>query len=222
MQTLSDAKASRDALVRDAMPMVDLLLRRLQRKSKLPVDYEDLRQIGYVALIDAANRYDSQLQVPFEVWAHHRVLGAMIDGIGSLTGVTRSQIRALNEYAKAEDGRKVPSMVQVIRGDSLEPIFNESSFTERPKDPEAQAQDNQFLRQLTASIGQLETEEREIILFHYQSEMNLSEIAKQRGLSRSWISRLHSKVIERLRALMAEGAMTRSLAILTMISVILD
>jgi RNA polymerase sigma factor for flagellar operon FliA len=72
------------------LPLVERMARRM--KSKVgPAALEDLISFGTLGLLEAAKRYDPELETPFEVFARPRIRGAMIDGLRSESRISRRQ-----------------------------------------------------------------------------------------------------------------------------------
>jgi RNA polymerase sigma factor (sigma-70 family) len=66
-----------EKLVEDHTHVVDKIARQVHRKMT-HVDFEELRQAGFVGLLEAASRYSKDKGV-FEHFAYFRIRGAMID-----------------------------------------------------------------------------------------------------------------------------------------------
>ncbi len=86
----------------------------LQIAARLPVriDVDDLRQDGFVGLVDAVRKYSADRGVPFEVYAKFRVRGAILDGLRDLdwasrhTRLLQKQLFAVLDRLNSELGRK--------------------------------------------------------------------------------------------------------------------
>src|SRR6185369_12052894 len=65
----AQALAARDALVLAHLPLVDLVAKSKTRKLPPCFEFDDLRGVGYVALIHAAEDFDPSLEVPFDKYA---------------------------------------------------------------------------------------------------------------------------------------------------------
>lgn len=67
--------------VEQHLGMVRATARRLSQRLPPSVELDDLIQAGSLGLMRAAERYDDASPVPFEHYAHRRVLGSMRDSI---------------------------------------------------------------------------------------------------------------------------------------------
>ncbi len=90
----------------------------LRRASKLRVSEEDLQQVGYLGLLEAHERYNPDMGVPFSGFARYRVRGAMIDSLRLHTGVSRKRARKLLRMDAAND--YMASLTESFGGDESE------------------------------------------------------------------------------------------------------
>jgi len=79
-----EAETLRNLLVEQYLPLVKQIAER--RHSLLPsqVEFDELRQSGFIGLMDAITAYDPARGVKFEVFAKSRIDGAIIDGLRSM------------------------------------------------------------------------------------------------------------------------------------------
>ena len=80
----------RDELVMAHVGLVRSLASRLGRRLPSQVELSELVSVGVVGLIEAANRYQPSLGVPFDAFARRRIQGAMLDALRGLDWVPRS------------------------------------------------------------------------------------------------------------------------------------
>jgi RNA polymerase sigma factor FliA len=81
---------SRDALVIGHIELVRSMASRLGRRLPSQVELSELVSVGVLGLIEAANRYQPSLGVPFDAFARRRIHGAMLDSLRGLDWVPRS------------------------------------------------------------------------------------------------------------------------------------
>jgi RNA polymerase sigma factor for flagellar operon FliA len=55
------------------------------------------------------------------------------------------------------------------------------------------------------TIKKLNDQERQLLEMYYYKEMSLQEVGEKLGLSKSWTSRLHARVIEKLHRLLEDA-----------------
>lgn len=82
--------AERDALVLAHVDLVKAMASRLGRRLPSQVELSELVSVGVLGLIEAANRYQPSLGVPFDAFARRRINGAMLDALRGLDWVPRS------------------------------------------------------------------------------------------------------------------------------------
>lgn len=80
----------RDALVMTHVDLVRSMAGRLGRRLPSQVELSELVSVGVLGLIEAANRYQPSLGVPFDAFARRRIHGAMLDALRGLDWVPRS------------------------------------------------------------------------------------------------------------------------------------
>lgn len=186
------------ALVSDNLPLVRALARRMAPTAHPFLEVGDLVSIGTEALLQASRRYDRSRAVPFGSFAYRRVRGAMVEGLGAAGPHSRGRRRR-------RAGRRDPGPL---------PAFCE--FDDRrhagPGRPELAAlmaeriDGGRLNARLAAALGALDERERELIRRHYFDGVPVSLVAKDLGISRAWASRLHARILERLRAALAGEA----------------
>lgn len=215
-----------EALIESGVPLVERAARQVCRKMGRMVEFEDVRQIGIVALVEAAHRFDPSRQVPFEIWAARRVRGGIVDGMSTLTGLSRAHVRSIVSYNRFEqastatherlnhtmklfslpDVQKCPSrmtspIVRVVRGEKAEALIDLFGTSSVLQDPAKKSLDRERFQIALDAIKAMPTEERTILTGHYLEGKSLSAIAEDRGVSRSWLSRLHQRALQRAQEL---------------------
>lgn len=91
----------RNQLVLDHLYLVKYCaLRLISRVPQNSIDFNDLYSAGVLGLIDAAEKFDPDLGIPFEKYATIRVKGAMIDEIRANDPIPRTARAAI---ARLED-----------------------------------------------------------------------------------------------------------------------
>ena len=88
---------TRDRLVMAHVPLVRVLAQRLAHRLPPEVELNELISVGVLGLVEAANRYQPALGVPFDAFARRRVHGAMLDALRNLDWVPRSVRRLRRE-----------------------------------------------------------------------------------------------------------------------------
>ncbi|MBI4659602.1 MAG: FliA/WhiG family RNA polymerase sigma factor [Verrucomicrobia bacterium] len=81
---------SEDELVLKYAPLVLKMVHRIAPIVRSVVDFDDLKNVGYLALVQAARAFDPDLGVAFEVYCKYRVRGAILDELRRNSPVTRT------------------------------------------------------------------------------------------------------------------------------------
>lgn len=94
-------RETRDRLVMAHVSLVKILAQRLSHRLPPEVELNELISVGVLGLVEAANRYQPSLGVPFDAFARRRVHGAMLDALRSMDWVPRSLRRLRRELDSA-------------------------------------------------------------------------------------------------------------------------
>lgn len=90
----------RNETVMQYMPLIHKVVHGLKINNK-EYDHDDLVNIGVIGLMNAIERYDETLNVPFINYAYTRIKGTIIDEIRKTSRVSRNKIKAVNDYYAA-------------------------------------------------------------------------------------------------------------------------
>ena len=93
--------AERDRLVMAHVSLVKQLAQRLAQRLPPQVESNELMGVGVLGLVEAANRFQPSLGVPFDAFARRRIQGAMLDALRNLDSVPRSVRRMRREVDAA-------------------------------------------------------------------------------------------------------------------------
>lgn len=91
--TIQSSFAFRDQLVLENMDLVKSISLQVRRGLAAHVELDDLMNAGMMGLIDAASKYEQGKEVPFNVYAKHRVRGAVLDSLRQIDSVSREARR---------------------------------------------------------------------------------------------------------------------------------
>jgi len=103
---------ARNALVEHYQPLVRVIAGALERRLPRSIDRGDLETAGNVGLMSAIEAFDPARKVPFELYAEHRLRGALLDELRNMDWLPRpwrarleARRRAI-ERLRAETGRE--------------------------------------------------------------------------------------------------------------------
>jgi RNA polymerase sigma factor for flagellar operon FliA len=89
----------RDELISEHFHLVKATARRVQKSLGVHIELEDLVHAGTMGLFEAATKYQDDKQVPFPVYAKHRIRGAILDSLRQLDWASRD---ARKQYKRIE------------------------------------------------------------------------------------------------------------------------
>ena len=219
---LQHALPDREELVERYRPLVNSIVGRILRSLPVRVEFQEAVSYGMIGLLEAAERFDPRRKVSFVTFSYYRIRGSVFDGLREMGILTRTPNEAwvrretvLNDLVQTsiddETDRGSGDIDDEIRGvvkyvDSLVPAFLLSLSAENAPDiaddRETSGGDVEF-RQMVDIVKEavegLPEKERDIIEALYFRHMTTTDLAARMGVNKSWVSRLHSKAIQRLR-----------------------
>ncbi len=194
------------------------------------VEYDDLLQIGSLGLLRAIINFDPTYDVKFSTYAVPMIMGEIkrfLRDDGSLK-VSRSlkecamEVYAANERLKvklmrdptvaelAQETGKTPEEIAgatdaMRKPISLNELVHDDSKTQfidlLYSDDGEKSLDNIMLKDL---LNKLNKKERELLTMRFSLDKTQNEIAKMMGVSQVQVSRLISRIIEKLRRVASE------------------
>lgn len=217
----NDAKAT---LLEHNSPLIKSILRRYRNKG---VEYDDLYQLGCIGLLKAIKNFSAEFGVKFSTYAVPMIMGEIKrylrdDGYIKVSRSTKTlacKIAYFVDGIKNTEGRS-PTIEEIAANFGMEPqevVFTMDS-SKQPVSIYDKGDDDQgqaLFEKLTdgdetdatidkmiikESIKKLDERERKIIIMRYYKDKTQSEVAKELNVSQVQISRLETKIIEKLRA----------------------
>ncbi|MFA5928792.1 MAG: sigma-70 family RNA polymerase sigma factor [Candidatus Margulisiibacteriota bacterium] len=216
-----------DAFVEEYMPMVKLVVGTIVGAGKLPpgMTYNDLVSYGVEGLIKAWHNFDEKRGVLFKTYASYRVKGEIIDrlrkewryrnpaGYKKLQAKMEDNISqfASDVAASPEDSvAKQPgdpvqnvvaqsAIVYLLSLDSMEVSSEAAGFKDSA---EHLVEDMEFAREraiLWEEVKSMDPDEKKIVHLFYIENKKQNDIADILGLSKSKVSRMHVKLVQKLR-----------------------
>lgn len=191
------ADAERDRLIIQYRPYVLKLARVLASTVPIHVELDDLIGWGHWGLVEAATRFDRRRGVAFRTFAHRRILGAMYDGL-------RREHSMLTRLSLPDDD--VPQPGQRVVADRMyapEGLYVGPRAGRPAGRANAQQEHDLLLDELRAQLAKALTTltplERRIIRQRYFDDKPVQRLCKRTRRSKSWLSRVHSRALARLR-----------------------
>ena len=197
----------------------------LERPSLVGVELDELCSIAMMGLCDAVKRFDPSRTESFRTFSYLRVRGAMFDylrkeapmGFRKRGGtievtvtaegeqpVTTRNSETLNPVLWTRSKEQTPNQKYDTVDDSrLEnPIYDPAvdMYGDETISPEQTAISHSIGRYLSKKVDSLPEKERQVLEGYYFDESTLKNLeVRCHGLSRSWLSRLHSRGLRMLK-----------------------
>jgi RNA polymerase sigma factor for flagellar operon FliA len=223
----------RRALAEQYLPYVRSIAGKIKKTVAKEIEFEDLVEYGMIGLLEAADRYDPKFGANFMTFAYYRIRGAIYDGLRGMGWMSRSEYakarfeERANEYLQElanetpqPNGDAQPAnpfehaiqdlatAVQGLAAVYITTIDGTEGLQIRD-DKNPLAEENLGLEQARTMVRQtirkLSDQERQLLELYYYKDMSLQEVGEQLGLSKSWTSRLHGRVIEKLHRLLEDS-----------------
>lgn len=218
----NDNLDQRTQLIEDGQALVRSLALRIMRNIPVKVDLDDLIAYGEVGLAEAARDFDASLGNQFSTFAYYRIRGAIYDGLAKMTWTSRARYRRLRYERMADEvleaerdidyrepstleqsgdwfGRVTEKLAVVYLASGGDEAMERAASVEDTMRSGPQAlmhkEANEQLRKL---VDTLEPTERHLIRAVYFEGTSLQDAASQIGISKSWASRMHAKILESL------------------------
>ena len=217
-----DTSPATHELIAGGRALVRSLAIRIHRNLPVRVDLEDLIAYGDLGLAEAARDFEPSLGNQFSTFAYYRIRGSMYDGLAKMTWTSRARYRRMRfesmaddvleterelEHGKPRDAEESGRWFSRVT-ERLAMVFlacdgdDETNPVNLAQDPGEAAPNRLIHREasekLRSMVDQLPEAERRLINYVYFDGLNLQEAGIRLGFSKSWASRLHAKILERL------------------------
>ncbi len=190
----------RDALITEHAHLVALTRHLSVRIVPTGVETDDLDSCGYIALVQAADRFDPERGVEFRTLAICMIRGAMLEFLRQADWAPRLVRQA---QKRGED-------VAIIEVVSLEGLVSESDDEDSLSvssqvagvgpDPEELVISMDETRRLWEKVGELSPWERQVIEEHYLLGRTFVSIARRMERSATRIGQIHQDALKHLGA----------------------
>lgn len=220
---------AKEKLVVENSPLIKSIIKRYVGKG---VEYDDLFQLGAMGFVKAINNFSEEFNVKFSTYVVPMIIGEIKrfmrdDGAIKVSRTIKSLNLQINKFIEKflkEHGEKpsietiakefdLPSQEIVFAMDSAKmpislytPFDDEEKgllFVDRFQEDNSSDElfDNIFLRD---TLKDLESRDKKIILMRYFRDKTQSEIAKELGISQVQVSRLETKILQKIREKVAK------------------
>ena len=220
----------RNAVITQYTPYVRSIAGKIKKTLAKEIEFEDLVEYGMIGLLEAAERYDAAMGANFMTFAYYRIRGAIYDGLRGMGWMSRSEYARVRYEEKAntylaqatEEAAADPDAPKKTEEDKATEVLSTLSNMAaiyitnldgieglQVKDDNAVQADETLGHEqarvaVTRAVSKLSEQERQLLDMYYYREMSLQEVGEKLGLSKSWTSRLHARVIEKLHRLLRD------------------
>ncbi len=219
-----------DALIAAHLGLVRRIARHVHARVSSAIDYDDLVQIGTVALIEAARSFEERGEAVFATYATIRIRGSMIDALRRSATMARSAMRRRREIGAARAtleaalGRQ-PSNVEMADGlglsvaayneavsattparhEPIDDVYSDQSswFADVTPDAYDQLARERLKAAVTAAIGGLPPREALVLQLYYVEELNLEEIGATLSVGAARVCQIKKAALAKIRASLA-------------------
>ncbi len=222
----SVAATQKEILIKKNITYVQKLASNISKTIAPWVDKEDLVAYGHLGLVQAAERFDPAKGISFKTFAYYRIRGAIFDGLREFGWLNRNQYakqkfeESANEFMNefVSSGKSPSDMGAEEEANELEQVISalipiyiislDAAVELEPKDqndvdPErayGKIQKRELIRKM---LDRLKDQDRRFIYMYYYENKTLIEIGRIMNLSKSWLSRLHTKILMELKEILA-------------------
>lgn len=216
-------ESAKTRLIEENSPLIKSVIRRFKSKG---VEYEDLYQLGCIGFLKAIRNFSRAFNVRFSTYAVPMIAGEVKrflrdDGYIKVSRSTKSlagKIAYFSEQYKNEHNQS-PSVETIAEQFSIDPQdvafvvdsckFPVSIYEKSDEDSgkplldklttQESTDDNVDKMLLKDIIASLNDREKKIIILRYFRDKTQSEVARVLHVSQVQVSRLESKIIEKMR-----------------------
>ena len=217
------AARERDALVECYTGFARILAAKCYaHRASRELEFADYLQFAMVGLLESIDRFDPTVGVKFETFAGHRIQGAILNGIESLsevqrqTAVRRRVVReraaSLADKASGQHASALERLAEVAIGLALGFALEDSGLYaaggERslPDNAYSRVEMRQLGERLTECVEALPEQQRIVVYRHYFQQVPFDEIASALKLSKGRVSQVHRAALMQLRELQKRHA----------------
>lgn len=219
-----------ERLIAENTPLLKSIVKRYMGKH---IEYDDLFQIAGIGLLKAIKNFKQDFNVRFSTYAVPMILGEIkrqmrddgyIKVSRSLKSLSSKITRYMDEVIK--QGNDDPTVEQIARHFDISPsdvVFaldatrlpvslyettsdkdgKQTELVDRlPTDEDRKMVESLILKDM---LSRLSERERKIIIYRFFRDMTQGEIAEKMGVSQVQISRLETKILDKLKQMYSES-----------------
>ena len=222
----ADQKIDVDEVIKLNTNLVKKIAWHIYGRASHAIEIEDLMQIGFAALVNAAQQYTRKEGATFATYASIRIKGDIIDHLRKASNLCRTTISMKKRYNKVTvdlqsklfreptseeiskamgisevEFREWERAFQANSHESLDSVYDQYSvwFASSEDSPEELLNDKDLKEVLKQALQQLSGNEAMVIQLYYVEELNVMEIAEVLDVSSGRVSQIKKSAIANLR-----------------------
>jgi RNA polymerase sigma factor FliA len=228
-----DVTPQMQAWIDQSQGMVRAIATKISSRLPAHVMYDDLVSYGQLGLMQAVYSFEPNRDVTFQTFAYHRIRGAIYDGLGKMSWTSRAisqRIRAerlsaelLEQQIHASRAQEAANslsadadwLVRTTERIAVVHLLTDSAdcnqgladtVADEHLAPDEAVAHQELCELLRATVSELPETERTLIQLTYFEGKSLTEAAEKLCKSKSWASRVHARILEKLtRSLASHG-----------------
>lgn len=203
-------KSEHEHLIKDNQGLVYHLAARIFRNLPVRHEFDDLVGYGMVGLAEAAKSFEPTRGAKFSTFAFFRIRGAIFDGVSETGWMTRAQYRRYAKRLNAiQETAETPGDDERDKTTSDQSDYGTSDVVELTAEHIEQLADSDSTGPaklakdesesiLCQCVDDLPRKENRLITLIYFEGHTLKDAAERIGVSKSWASRLHAQILQKL------------------------
>ena len=222
----ADQKIDVDEVIKSNTHLVKKIAWHIYGRASHAIEIEDLVQIGFAALVNAAQQYTRKEGATFATYASIRIKGDIIDHLRKASNLCRTTISMKKRYntvignlqsklfreptseeiseamgISEAEFREWERAFQANSHESLDSVYDQYSvwFASTEDSPEELLNDKDLKEVLKQALQQLSGNEALVIQLYYVEELNVMEIAEVLEVSSGRVSQIKKSAIANLR-----------------------
>ena len=216
---MSNPDLSPAEMIESCRGLVLKLAAETRKRYRLQIEIDELEAAGLEGLVQAQNAFEPGRGIAFTTFAYYRIRGAMLDNcrrLGLIKRRQKSQVlfeEAANEVLEQAARSAPPVVTQATTASWIAEAFDDMTVVfmmaegkspepaSRDRGPDQHAESSELKQRLRRHLSDLSVEERTIIEGYYLEGRQLTEVARELGVSKSWASRVHTRTLRKLKPL---------------------
>ena len=202
-----------EAFAKEHAELVRRTALRVKRQLRLATELDELMGAGYVGLLEARQRFEEGRGVPFAAFAHYRVRGAIFDHVRQMGHLSRAEHARRRRAETADIALEAVEHVTPSDTDALcelADVFGKLSTAfvlsaagaEEQASPEEQVMSAIDHARVRRALRALPGRELLVVQGIYFEDRVLNDIGAELSITKSGVSRIHTRALARLRAAM--------------------